>query len=205
MTSIDTDPFREMAAALHSRQGFAGTMTKFSKESGWLAGKEDESLNGAQLLALVNDMMRGLVLWLEKKPVDYHVGFVPDRYSPPRRDQLGHTDKLRWRRDNEDPWQATVFLPLLDINNDNELFIYSTTSQGGRDCLANLLDAYVQNKQAHPEDINKLPFVMLSRDHYIHPNYGKIATPMLEIDQWVEPPANLNARVVRSTADCRRQ
>jgi hypothetical protein len=36
---MSIDPFREMAAALHSRQGFDATMTKFSKEGGWLASK----------------------------------------------------------------------------------------------------------------------------------------------------------------------
>ena len=33
-TQMTIDPFREMAAALHSRQGFEGTMAKFSKEAG---------------------------------------------------------------------------------------------------------------------------------------------------------------------------
>ena len=189
---MSIDPFREMAAALHSRQGFDGTMVKFSKESGWLAGKNGESLNNIQMLALVGDMMRGVVLWLDKKPADYRVGFVRDRYQPPQRDQLGHADRRRWRRPDEDPWAATVFLPLFDVDND-QLFIYSTTSQGGRDCLANLLDAYVHNREVHPEDVNKLPLVTLTRDSYPHPKYGQIAVPLLDIERWIEPPANLKS------------
>jgi hypothetical protein len=84
-----------------------------------------------------------------------------------------------------------VFLPMLDSSHD--VFTYSTTSGGGRDCLANLLDAWVQNKMAHPEDANKLPMVTLSSDSYVHSEYGKINVPMLEIDEWVEPPANLKS------------
>jgi hypothetical protein len=104
LNKMSIDPFREMAAALHSRQGFDGTMTRFSKEGHWYAGKDKESLDSCQMLALVNDMMRGLVLWQDKRPADYHVGLVRDRYMPPRREQLGHTDKSRWRRPNEESW-----------------------------------------------------------------------------------------------------
>jgi hypothetical protein len=88
----------------------------------------------------------------------------------------------------DDPWQLTHFLPLIDIEDDNQLYIYSTTSQGGRDCLANLLDAYVNNGEQRPEDADKLPLVTLARDHYTHASYGKVAIPLLDIGKWVEPP-----------------
>jgi hypothetical protein len=185
------DPFREVAAAMRSRPGFDGTNVKFSQEAGWLAGKDNESLNDAELLARANDVMFGWVLWLDKKPADYQVGFVRNRYQPPRRDQLGHTDKKRWRNQRDDPWQFTFFLPLLSVES-GALFTYSTTSQGGKDCLANLLDAYANNKEQHLEDAHKLPLVALARDSYVHPSYGKkIATPLLDIVKWVEPPADL--------------
>jgi hypothetical protein len=182
MTMIDH--FKEAAAAMRSRVGFDGTMLKFSKEAGWLAGKDGESMNDVELLALVNDIMRGWVLWIDKKPTDYYVGHIRTGYEPPRRDQLGHDDKRRWRNMKDDPWQFTHFLPLLGLENDNTLFIYSTTSQGGRDCLANLLDAYVGNKETHPEDVNKLPLVTLARDHYTHASYGKVAIPLLDVNEW---------------------
>jgi hypothetical protein len=186
------DPFREVAAAMRSRQGFDGINVKFGQEAGWLASKDNESLNDAEMLALANDVMLGRVLWLDKKPADYQVGFVRDRYQPPHRDQLGHTDKKRWRNMKDDPWsQLTYFLPLVDLNN-NILFIYSAATKGGKDCLANLLDAYSNNREQHREDAHKLPLVTLARDSYVHPSYGtQVWIPLLDIVKWIEPPANL--------------
>lgn len=187
---MSNDPFREMATAMRSRQGFDGANVKFSKEGMWLAGKDDEVMDGAELIARVDDTMLGWILWLDKKPADYHVGFVRDNYVPPRRDQLGHTDKKRWRNGRDDPWELIFILPLIDAN-DGKIFIYSTKSQGGKDCLANLLDAYAYNKEQHPKDADKLPLVTLAADYYHHPSYGKVHVPILEINRWVERPANL--------------
>jgi hypothetical protein len=183
------DPFREMAAIMRGRQGFDGTLLKFNKEGLWLAGKDGVQMNGVELIALVGESMLGFVLWQNKKPLDYHMGFIRDRYQPPRRELLGHLDRKRWRNTKDDPWQFTHTLPLFDAE-ESKAFFYSTTSKSGRDCLANLFDAWVSNKETHPKDADKLPLVTLAADSYQHPDYGRVNIPLLEINGWVERPAD---------------
>jgi hypothetical protein len=185
---MNSDPFREMASAMRSRQGFSGATVKFSKEGNWAS--KDTDLNDAELLALVSDTMRGFVLWLDGKPADYHMGFVRDRFQPPQREQLGHEDKYRWKNQT-DPWQFTIAVPLLDLNDNNALFMFTTSSQGGKGCIANLLDAFSNNLEMHPEDASKLPIVTLGRDSYKHQSYGKVFVPVFDIIKWVEPPRDL--------------
>jgi hypothetical protein len=134
--------------------------------------------------------MFGFVKWENRKAVDYHVGLVRERFQPPKRAQLGDTDRSLWERDNSDPWQLTFFLPLSDPETD-ELFVYSTTSRGGRDCLANLQEAYADNRQYHPAEAHKLPLVELDASHYQHQDFGRVETPTFDIIEWVEPPANV--------------
>ena len=185
------DPFREMANALRSRSGFDATMLKFSKGL-WLAGKDAVQMNDAELIACVDKAMFGWVRWIDKKPVDYWVGYVAERYKPPLRSQLGDNDQTKWPKKGSDPLQMTFFLPLVDPN-DGTLYVFSTTSKGGRDALANLQEAYADNRQFHPQDAHKLPLVNLGRDHYPHPEFGRVETPVFEIAGWVDPPANMKA------------
>jgi hypothetical protein len=51
------------------------------------------------LVALVDQLMLGWCKWEDKKPVDYHVGFVRDRFKPPKRSELRDADptRRRWR------------------------------------------------------------------------------------------------------------
>jgi hypothetical protein len=193
---MNADPFREMAAAMRGRTGFDGTMLKFSKGQ-WLAGKNAETMNGAELIAHVDQSMLGWCKWENKKPVDYHVGFVRDRFAPPKRSTLGESDPKDWERRDTDPWQFTFFLPLTD--RDGQLYVYSTTSRGGKDVLANLQEAFADNRQYHPEDAHKLPLVRLSADHYPHPEFGRLETPQFDILRWVEPPPKA-AKLIRPPA-----
>jgi hypothetical protein len=185
------DPFREMANAMRSRTGFDGTILKFSKGC-WTAGKDATDMGDKELIAHVDQLMYGWTKWEDKKPVDYHVGFVRDRYKPPRRRELGDNDPGKCERRDQDPWQLTFFLPLTDPN-DGELFVYSTTSRGGKDALANLQDAFADNREHHPKDADKLPLTGLSSDHYPHPDYGRVETPELDIVRWVDAPVNMKA------------
>jgi hypothetical protein len=190
------DPFREMANAMRTRAGFDGTMLKFSKGR-WTAGKDAAEMNDKELIAHVDQIMYGWTKWEDKKPVDYHVGFVRDRFKPPRRRDLGDTNPDKWERSDQDPWQLTFFLPMTDPN-DGEFFVYSTTSRGGKDALANVQDAFADNRELHPEDAHKLPVVSLSGDHYPHPEFGRVEIPAFDIVRWVEPPKNI--KQIRPTA-----
>jgi hypothetical protein len=183
---MTNDPFREMASALRSRAGLPGTVLKFKKGQ-WLAGKDHTSMNNAELIAHVDQAMFGWIKWEFKKQVDFNLGFVAQRFHPKMRSELSDTDREQWIKD--DPWQLTFLLPLTDLEN-GTLFMFSTISKGGRDALANLQDAYADNREFHPEDAHKLPLVCLSGDHYPHPDFGRVDTPTFDLIKWVDPPAD---------------
>lgn len=185
----DLNSFREMASAMRTRTGFDATILTF-KKGRWIAGQAGTDMNDHELIALVDDAMYGWVKWEDKKAVDYQVGFIRDKFKPPKRGQLGDTDPNKWDRRDTDPWQLTFFLPLADRET-GQLYMYATSSRGGRDAIAALFDQYTENLERHPEDAGKMPVVALSRDHYAHQEYGRVETPQLDIIGWEEPPANI--------------
>jgi hypothetical protein len=184
-----------MAAAMRSKTGFDGTMLLF-KKGRWTAGKDAVEMNDEELIALVDQSMLGWCKWEDRKPVDYHVGFVRDRYKPPRRHELGANDSSRWEKRDIDPWQFTFFLPLADPET-SELYIFSTTSRGGKDALADLQEAYADHEE---RDAGKAPRVGLSVGRYRHPSFGEVETPVFKILNWVDPPAIRPIRPPASTS-----
>jgi hypothetical protein len=59
----------------------------------------------------------------------------------------------------------------------------TTSTQGGKDCLADLQEAYADHSEA-----GKQPLVRLSGDRYDHRTYGEVETPRLTIVGWVDAP-----------------
>jgi hypothetical protein len=178
-----------MAAAMRGRVGFDAIMLAF-KKGFWTAGKDAVDMDGEELIALVSETMFGWVKWQDKRPVDYRVGFVRDRFEPPRRDELGDDDSSQWERrggDRVDPWVFTYFLPLVDPET-GTLYIFSTTSGGGKDALADLQELYADGLEL-PENAGKAPLVALSGDSYPTRDYGEIQRPIFKIVAWVDRPA----------------
>jgi hypothetical protein len=189
---MNADPFRKMAAAMRVRPGFDGTNLNFAKGT-WTAGK-DVNMNNRELVALVDLTMYGWRKWEDKRPVDYYVGYVKDRFQPPKRSQLGDNDSALWDHADRDPWQLAWFLPLIDEKT-GELFIYSTPSKGGKDALAALLEAYAdhceqeQDHKLSAQPSYKQPIVTLKADSYPHPKFSsQVIIPVLDIIRWVDPP-----------------
>jgi hypothetical protein len=183
---MDLDAFREEAAAMASRQGLPGQILKFNKDAGW--ADKDSDMNGAKPVVLIKDSMKGWTLWQDAKPTDYIMGLVRDRFQPPPRDMLGHTDESRWKY-GQDPWQFTYALPMVD--NDGSLYCFTTSSAGGKDCVAGLIRAYAEHEEKRGADPRTLPVVSLERDSYKNKHGGVVAIPDFSIVRWTEPPPNL--------------
>lgn len=193
------DPFREMAQAMRTRTGFDGTILKFAKGN-WTAGKDGIGMNDAELIALIDRLMYGFIKWEDKHAVDFHIGFIADRFKPPKRGQLGDTDRSLWDKPNQDPWQMTFVLPLTHVA-EGELYFFSTSSQGGRNCLASLQEAYADHRELHPQEAHKLPRIVLAADSYNHQDYGHVDVPLLDITGWVDPPTkNPKIKAIRPPA-----
>jgi hypothetical protein len=182
---MNTSVFRELAAALKSGSAYGGMILSFVK-CDWLAGSDKRIMNNAELIAVVDRLMIGWEKWEQQKPVDYHVGFVDQQYKPPKRAELGDTDSRYWENPSRDPWQRVCVLPL--VNDQNDLLIYSTSSEGGKNCLGSLSEAYADHCEGNPHPL--LPQIALASDSYNHPKFGKVHVPLLDIIGWVEAPNN---------------
>ena len=82
-------------------------------------------------------------------------------------------------------WETQVGMSLKCISGpDNGLEVrYNVTSVGGKRAVQGLAVAIATQVE---KDQNKpVPVVTLKRDHYTHKSYGKIYTPVFEVQEWM--------------------
>ena len=82
-------------------------------------------------------------------------------------------------------WEKQVGMSLKCISGpDNGLEVrYNVTSVGGKRAVQGLAVAIAQ--QVESDQTKPVPVVMLKRDHYTHKSYGKIYTPVFEVQEWM--------------------
>jgi hypothetical protein len=82
-------------------------------------------------------------------------------------------------------WETQVGMSLKCISGpDNGLEVrYSVTSVGGKRAVQGLAVAIAQ--QVESDQSKPVPVVTLKRDHYTHKSYGKIYTPVFEVQEWM--------------------
>ena len=185
----DLSLFRQSASRMRSGEGraFDGDFVTFNGESGgWKSGKNKTLIDGRQLVADIYDLIVGWQAYRDDKFIYAGHGLARDNHEPPPREQLDENDKRFWRNP-QDPWRLTYYLALHDPAT-REQFIFSTSSGGGKDALANLQEAFADhNEKAAPEDY-EWPFVELASDHYVNTYGKKIFKPIFETVDWVKPP-----------------
>ena len=82
-------------------------------------------------------------------------------------------------------WEAQVGLSMKCISGEDKGMEarYTTTSVGGKrsvQALAVAIATQVEKDQTKP-----VPVVLLKKEHYTHKSYGRIYTPVLDIQEWV--------------------
>ncbi len=191
----DLSAFRHSAAAMRSRgAAFGGTFVKFNGESGdWSFKKDRETtvINGRRLVADVSDLLLGWQKFEDDKPIYAGTGRVRDGHLPPARATLDAQDKKRWRN-NLDPWSLTHYLALGDLET-SEQFVFTTSSAGGRDCLAILQDAFCDHNEERDGTEYEWPVVELASTNYVNSFGKKIFVPCLDILGWAPPPNGFKA------------
>ena len=85
------------------------------------------------------------------------------------------------------PWkeQWGVNLKCLDGTDAGTEVIYKPTTDGGIQAVAGLLDAVRDRLNSDQHDGKVSPIVLLEKDSYPHPQYGKVWTPTLTVDDWM--------------------
>jgi len=180
------NPFTTYGEAQNQR-AIIGQLLKFSKGD-YLAGQEDEEVPvGTQFVANMDEMLAGWIRWENNKPTDHVMGKVSDGYQPPRRNELGDTDKDQWEVDAQgqqrDPWQFSNYLLMKGAGADDGLYTFTTSSRGGLNALGDLCKVY---GKAMAQRADEYPVVALGVNAYDHPNrsFGRIKVPTFQIVGW---------------------
>jgi hypothetical protein len=173
------------AATMHS---IVGRLLKFTKFGEFRAGQEEEQIDvGTRMAAHMSSLCVGFQKWADSRPADRVMGPVAQGYVPPKRDELGDTDKSRWDTFDDgrprDPWQFTNTIVLVDMET-GDLFTFSTASRGGLDAIGQLALKYGERLRQHPDDA---PVVELGCSSYQHSDrkIGEVRIPVLKLVDWI--------------------
>ena len=102
-------------------------------------------------------------------------------------------------------WETQVGMSLKCISGpDNGLEVrYSVTSVGGKRAVQGLAVAIAQ--QVESDQTKPVPVVTLKRDHYTHKSYGKIYTPVFEVQEWMSMDGGKAEEPAEEAAPARRR
>ncbi|MEY9493727.1 hypothetical protein [Bradyrhizobium elkanii] len=167
-----------------SQRAIVGTLLRFTKGD-YLAGQDDVEVPiGTKFVANMDELMVGWIRWEDNRPTDHVMGHVSANYQPPRRNELGDTDKAMWEVDSQgkerDPWQFSNYLLFKGVK-DEELYTFASSSKGGLNALGDLCKAYGKVMAQHPDD---WPVIELGGGHYDHKEFGRTKVPVLKITGW---------------------
>jgi hypothetical protein len=182
------DPFEQFANSIAQ----TGTPLKFTKGR-WHRGysADEKPADGMTLIADLQGLMVGWRKWQRvdtvMRIVGSEVGYVADGYKAPSRNDLDDLDDSKWDRGLQgigtpkDPWSFGFYLALFDPK-DEEGYVYSAISNGGRRAVADLVKAFTRQRKKDPA--NCVPVVKLEAGFYKHREHGRIETPVLTIVDW---------------------
>lgn len=178
------NPWIEVSTELDKFLG--APLLKFSKQGEFTIGDTDSLPEGTRCIAHTDEITLGWQKWQDGKPVERRIGRVADSFVPPRRDELGDTDKQLWEIDDDgeprDPWQFQMAVPVTRLDAGGETYCFTTSSKGGLACMNSLTRTY--GRRVQNEKVPGLPIVELKADSYKHRRYGKIFTPQMIVVEW---------------------
>lgn len=173
-------PVSSLSVALRQLEkdvGPAGSVIlKMDKRGDWVFGADQTEVDDGTLWA-VNpfSFVHGYIAWGDGEVLGEKMVSVsqplPEMEAAPAGAKRG--------------WETQVGMSLKCISGpDNGLEVrYNVTSVGGKRAVQGLAVAIAQ--QVESDQSKPVPVVMLKRDHYTHKSYGKIYTPVFEIQEWM--------------------
>lgn len=85
-------------------------------------------------------------------------------------------------------WDAQVAFALKGLEGEVEdlQFLYKVSSRGGKQVIAELLAKIIE--RGKDGEMALCPVILLDKTSYKHKKYGKIFTPVLTVDEWMDLP-----------------
>ena len=182
-----TKNFFEKYGEAATQGNIIGRLLKFNKFGEYRAGRDEQEIpRGTVLAAHMATLCIGFVKWVDGRR-EIIMGPVAEGFVPPKRAELGDTDKSTWDKDDEgeprDPWQRSNSLVFVDLET-SDLFTFNISSKGGLGAIGELSKAYGRHIRSNPDE---LPLVELDVGSYRHPKkeYGEIRTPIFKVTGWI--------------------
>ena len=149
---------------------------KMDKRGDWVFGADQTEVDDGSLWA-VNpfSFVHGFIAWGDGEVLGEKM--VPVSQPSPEMEPAPAGAKRGWEK------QVGMSLKCIS-GPDNGLEVrYNVTSVGGKRAVQGLAVAIAQ--QVESDQTKPVPVVMLKRDHYTHKSYGKIYTPVFEVQEWM--------------------
>ena len=183
--------------------GASGTIIRFDPKEGKYrtAVEKREIAVGSQFVVVSSQIQGGWRKFMgEGNPPKRVQGNLSEGYVPPARDSLGDTDESEWPVGKfsgkpEDPWQFELLLPLQSVD-DGQLYIFSTSTFGGRRAVDAVIAMCGVMHRAEPNDF---PVVKLGVGGYQSKKFGWVKAPCF--DRVGKSPKADTAAVNTSLAD----
>ena len=196
---------KSLSTALRTIQAEVGptgvVIIKMDKTGHWVFGADQTEVEADSLWA-VNpfSFVHGYIAWGDGEVLGEKMVSVSDPL--PEMDDAPPSAKRGW--------ETQVGMSMKCISGDDKGMEarYTTTSAGGKrgvQALAVAIAEQVDKDQSKP-----VPVVLLKKEHYQHKSYGRIFTPLFDIQSWVsmdgeEPVAEAEAQAEESAAPARRR
>jgi hypothetical protein len=185
LTKPGDNPFKEYSKASKAHR-IHGTLLRPLKGQYATSPADTIIPIGTRAVAAMNHLQIGWVRWEDGVPSDPRMGLLAERFSPPRRNELGDTDKSQWSLKPagtvKDPWAFTNHLPLI-LEGSKEVFTFVVGTVTGVTAVSNLIDAYSDTMRA-----GQLPVIVLASGRFRHrdPAIGWVPVPFLPIASYVD-------------------
>jgi len=193
-------PVSSLSVALRQLEkdvGPAGSVIlKMDKRGDWVFGADQTEVDDGTLWA-VNpfSFVHGYIAWGDGEVLGEKMVSVsqplPEMEAAPAGAKRG--------------WETQVGMSLKCISGpDNGLEVrYNVTSVGGKRAVQGLAVAIAQ--QVESDQSKPVPVVTLKRDHYTHKSYGKIYTPVFEVQEWMSMDGKLEEKADEAAPARRRR
>ena len=193
-------PVSSLSVALRQLEkdvGPAGSVIlKMDKRGDWVFGADQTEVDDGTLWA-VNpfSFVHGFIAWGDGEVLGEKMVSVsqplPEMEPAPAGAKRG--------------WETQVGMSLKCISGpDNGLEVrYNVTSVGGKRAVQGLAVAIAQ--QVESDQTKPVPVVTLKRDHYTHKSYGKIYTPVFEVQEWMSMDGGKAEETAEEAAPARRR
>lgn len=162
---------------------------KMNKQGEWVYGAEDtEVADDSAFVIDPNSYAQGFVAWYDGDLIMEEMAVAG---QPPKTlaDLPALPDMPKTANDPKGcVWNAQVAFALKGIEGAEEglQLLYKVSSKGGKGAIAELLGKIIERiKGGHADSC---PVVFLKNSHYKHKKFGKIYTPSLDVDEWIDLP-----------------